>query len=238
MLRLSAPVLLLLGAALLGAAACQPFGTRSVSAPLLRVQGGVLLQPATRPGGIPASPTLTVGPGDVVITERDGHADLQLIPNAVVSLESDSALEISRLLLSKEGNATGDAMRRREARVKLSHGSLFALHERRDQAVPELIIETPQGLAVATTDCFFHLETNASAVRIVCLRGTIAFRPAGASGEKLVGIGFVDEWSAAGARQVPVEEDEAAPQFIAENTGTEKKLRILRNATRDCLPFR
>ncbi len=174
--------------------------------------------------------------GDVVKTSPVGEAAIALLPNALIQLHQATELEIGALSLAKDGNETGEAMRRRVAHSALRRGSLTVAHERLDVAAePDFRIETPFGTLTTNYDCVFVIDVDDRRTRLTAVTGFMSFAPPGKNPAP-VDASSVGEWSADSAVIAAAAADARAQQEISDTLETEQKLRQLRSQLRDVLP--
>jgi hypothetical protein len=175
--------------------------------------------------------------GDSIWTEAASHTSLALLPNALATLEPHTQIKLGTLSLAKDGNETGDdAMLRRNAHLQLDGGAMFVLQERRDvQAEPALVIETAHGMLVSSFDCLLRIESSDTETRVLCVTGTIEYRPKNAAPVQIE-PGYVGQWSKDTGAMFAADTDAGAQTEISMALDVEGKLRALRSKLGDVLP--
>lgn len=230
MLRLAA--ILSVAAAFAG---CSEGISQPVAATVLGLDGACLLQHA---GQSPQRLDSASHPaaGDVIAT-ASGVARLALLPNALVEIAPETKLALRELAFEKDGNETGDNVRRRIAHLSLFNGSLRVAQERRDvAAAPSLLIQTPHGTTQSSFDCVFALATNQEQTRITCASGWVYFKPERADAERIE-PGYVLEVAGTAPPKIFAAETDADSQnTIAELIRAEQELTRLRDSQRDAPP--
>lgn len=197
---------------------CSEGITRQVEAIILSSRGDCVL----RRGGLDAPLDVDMHPraGDLLETGSTAELSAALLPNVLIELAPSSALQITTLSLSKDGNDTIEPMRARVAHARLLRGSVTVSQRRLDVvAEPSLRIETPHGAAISSYDCLFRIETDTAATRLACEEGyvyLVAPDPRGAP--RQVNPGFVGEIAAASG-DVALREGDGASQAGADDLG-------------------
>ena len=200
-----------------------------VNATVLSVQGDVKIVGAASGSTKSLDVRGHCAPNDTIAVAPSSGVAIALLPSVLLSAGPDSELRILGLSLTKDGDETGSAMLRREARIQLARGSICILQERLDvQAQPRLEIETSNGMANSAFDCLFVVRQAAGTTEIICVSGTLEFRPK--QGPPVaIEPGHVGIWTATDSRMLRAEStDESQREFVSA-LAAEKKMRDLRS---------
>jgi len=151
---------------------CSEGTSRQVGANILALSGECVL----RSGAVNRQLDVDTHPraGDVLETGARAQISAALLPNVLVEIQPNSALQIEALSLAKDGNDTIEPMRARVVHVQLLHGSMTVSQRRLDVAAePSLRIATPHGAAISSYDCLFSIEIDSSRTRVACEEGYV-----------------------------------------------------------------
>ncbi|MEO5722527.1 MAG: hypothetical protein ABIR71_13810 [Chthoniobacterales bacterium] len=115
--------LTLLALAALTSTACTGKTTREALATILALRGSVLLEGGASSAAQEAEAGNTLAPGQILRTTAGATASVLLLPGALAQLEPESSLQVGSITLTKNGNATDEAMER-ALDLRLLKGSL------------------------------------------------------------------------------------------------------------------
>jgi hypothetical protein len=221
-----------------GFAACSEGVSQNTSATILSIDGTCSVRFASTRSAVSLSRDLHPARGDSIETSSGGRVAAALLPNLLIDLAPATTLRIVDLSLTKDGNETGDAMRRRVGRANLIRGRIFVSQERRDVAAePQLTITTTHGQATSNFDCVFALETSEQRTRMTCSSGWCYFAPARGGESVRVEPGYViDCGEGASPKTFAAETDAEAQATLGEIRVTGQKLVQLRDAQPDAAP--
>jgi hypothetical protein len=208
--------------------------SRHVLATVLSVEGEVIYQATERMPLKPLTSESNPASGSMLRTASNARVSLELVPGALVQISGNSEIRIEELLLSKDGNETEDGMRRRAARVRLIHGRLTIIFERRDDSEVRLAIATPAVTVTASEDCVCHVDAASEKTRVTCARGK-AYGSAAGSEPFVVKAGYFQEWPSGPTGAAA--NDAAAQMDIADALEAEQMLQELQRDRLKRRPF-
>jgi len=113
------------------ASGCRDGITRQVAARVLSMHGPVVFGIEEQTDFRPVTPESRIHDGDIVRTLDRALLNVALIPAALAQMSSNSEIKVEELRISKDGNQTGDGMRGRSARIRLSGGKVTVLFSQR-----------------------------------------------------------------------------------------------------------
>jgi ferric-dicitrate binding protein FerR (iron transport regulator) len=180
-------------------------------------------------------PTETPGKGEVLRTDGGSRLSVALLPNCLVYLDWDTAVEIVRLNLVKDGNETGSDIRGRFAELRLINGRIFVSHLW-GEAPARLVIPTPHGEVSTPTNAAFWVEFAEAKTRVTCVSGWIEFRPTGAPDSSRVRPGSVGQWPSADGNISTAEADSRGQDDVQKAIELEQQMRALISEKRNILP--
>ncbi len=207
-----------LGIAALTATACSGKVTRAVDARILHQSGSVSIEGAHTPakGG-----RAVIQPGATLQTGPDGTVDLLVLPGMMIHLQEASTLQVDRLALTKNGNATDEAMSR-EVAVRIIRGSAVVVVQFESDP-GNWSLTTPAGVFTTRLPGTFFLRVDQNHTRLTCVRGAIEFATAGQNASTSLSAGYFREWPGQEPESSPVELDPQAQEEV------ERTLRLERN---------
>jgi hypothetical protein len=213
---------------------CWEGSTRGILATVLSCDGQATIK---RAGGevVPLTSDTRLGSGDIAQTSGSSRAQLSLLPNLLVQLDREARLEIVRLAITKDGNETGDAIRARVASIRLIKGRLIVSHVW-GEAIARLVLATPHGELVLSSNALFSVETGAGQTRVTCVSGSLSFRSSQASSATKISPGFLAETSGTAVTVTPAETDASAQETLVEALEVEQELRAAARQKRNVLP--
>jgi hypothetical protein len=213
---------------------CSQGTSRETLATVLSVEGGVEI---SGDGGRTFSPLRlpqTGGKSTVLRTGPTGRVCLTLLPNCVVVLESDTALELGGMAIIKDGNETGSDVRGRFAEVKLIRGRIFVSHDW-GEARARLSVAVAGGELSTPSNAVFWAEFVEGKIRITCVSGWIEFRPSTSPTSTRIRPGWIGRWPSAGENPVPADADAGGQEDLQRAVELEPQMHDLLNARRDVL---
>jgi hypothetical protein len=144
--------------------------------------------------------------GDVIEIDGNARLRLSLLPGLLAEVAGNSELQIEQVRIAKDGNAMFNAMRAREARLRLMHGSLTAIVEKSSQAAGTLTIDTPFGIVTVMNGSLCKIDVSDKDARIICLRGHVQMQAKDGNGTALE-AGFFEDWPAGAGVAKAADED-------------------------------
>ena len=117
-------VLLLISGTNFALTACEWISKREALATVLSSQGTVSVQRNGDSSPITVTPDTLFGAGDIIQTTEDASLDVSFLPGILGKLGNQSKVQLLGVTIIKDGNAMFDAMRSRDARVRLARGLL------------------------------------------------------------------------------------------------------------------
>jgi hypothetical protein len=209
--------------------------TRDVRATVLTVEG-----PATTDSNVPGKsaplvPGAPLGKGETVELNGSSRAAIALLPNLLIQLEGNARVQILRLAITKDGNATGAAMQARYADVKMMRGRMF-VSQSWGEAIAKFTVLTSHGELITTANSLFCVELDENKTRITCASGLVGWRRREADAITRIAPGFVVELSASDSSKVAAESDPRSQETLQEGLEIEEKLRFLISQKRYVLP--
>jgi hypothetical protein len=180
-------------------------------------------------------PTETPGKGEILRTDSTSRVSLALLPNCLVHLDRDTAVEIVRINLVKDGNETGGDMRGRFARLRLINGRIFISHVW-GEAPARLGIATADGEVSTPSNAAFWVEFAGAKTRVTCVSGWIEFQPSGAPGSTRIRPGSVGQWPSADGSMSAADADSRGQDDVQQAIELEQRMRSLMSQKRNLLP--
>jgi hypothetical protein len=179
----------------------------------------------------------TQNPGSHAIVRSGPRSRLALalLPNCLSILDQNTALEINRLAITKDGNETGEDMRARVAETKLIQGRIFVSHVW-GEAQARLVVSTGNGDLSTPSNANFWIEIADGKTRVTCVSGWVEFRPPGAPASTRVPPGSVGQWPSTGAAITAADADPRGQEDLEKGVELDRKLRELANQKRNVLP--
>lgn len=101
---------------------CRPLFHRQVSGIVLAVEGTARARANGQIFRLTTDSCLF--PGTTIELPANGQVDLMLLPGILVEATGESEIEITQLLLARDGDETIHPMKRREATLRLTRGAL------------------------------------------------------------------------------------------------------------------
>ena len=218
-----------LGMAALASTACTLEVTRDGSARILASQGAVTLSASASS----SSPPRAVAAGaearqdEVLQTGPDGSASLMILPGMLVQLHPGSSLQVEKVRLGKNGNATDEAMSR-FVQLRLLKGTVDVVLEFEPQPRRWQIL-TAYGALTSVRPGTCRLRVTETGARLDSLRGEFAF---GSEHPVPVAGGYFLEVPSVNRNSIPVETDPAAQENVVEMLAVERNLLELQNSER------
>ena len=199
--------------------------TRNVLATVLSTEGIAGLK-TVRGESSPLVSGAHPGEGAVIQTSASSRAALQILPNILIQLDPDTAIEIIRIAVTKDGNETGSAMRGRYAAIRILAGRTFVSHTW-GQASSGFTVMTPHGELVTSSNSLYCLEADEQKTRITCVSGTVRFQPHDGTAATAIRGGFLAEWPSPVPGPVAAETDPRGQEDLQKALEAEQKLRRL-----------
>lgn len=218
----------LLGFAALASASCDGTVSRQVPAIVLATEGEVKAGKSGTPRTLALNDA--VAPGETLRTGADASAFLLILPGALLHLSPTSVLHLEKIVLSKNGNATDEAMAR-TIHLRLLAGSADVVVE--FEADPDRChFATPQGRVVPLTPgAVARLLVTSHETRLVVARGRFAFFENAETPPSVVAAGFFQSWPG-GGDAIAAETDAESQDQIDKLLQMEWKLLRLERARR------
>lgn len=157
-------------------------------------------------------------------------AAVSLAPGALVYVEPKTEIVLDRLSVTKDGNATTEAMHR-SIHLQLLTGVAFFVVQFESES-SDFIIRTPHGSLSPTLPGAFRLEVGQSKTRLTVLRGDFSFTPTSGTPVAQIQAGCFQEWPVPGGAANPAELDPRAQDEIEKSLAMEQKLLDLQNRQR------
>lgn len=214
---------------------CWEGTSRETLATVLSAEGSAEI---SADGGRTFSPLRSLqsaGRNAVLRTGPTGRVTLTLLPNCLVHLESDTALEIARIALVKDGNETGADVRGRFAEVKLIRGRIFVSHEW-GEAPARLSVSLAGGELSTPSNATFWAELVEEKIRITCVSGWIEFGPSTSAVPARIRPGWIGQWPSAGENPRPADTDPRGQEDLQRAVELEPLMREMLNKQRNVLP--
>lgn len=202
---------------------------------MLSCDGQPTIKRAGRGDTILLTPQISPGTGDLIQAPATSQARLCLLPNLLAQIDRGAELEIGRMIITKDGNETGNAIFARSAAARLVKGRMFVSHVW-GEAMARFTVETPNGQLIVISNALFCIEIEPEKTRITCASGLIDFQPKGSSTSTRISAGFVGETSGSTLNLNPAETDPAGQENLVDALQAEQKLRELAAARRNVLP--
>jgi hypothetical protein len=226
-IRVSTPFLPALSLLITG---CVGGTSHDVCGVVLAVNGSVAIAEARAPARA-ARPGSAFCAGAVLRTSANSSAQIACPASTGIQLSEETELELQRLVLTKDGNETGDEVEARQLHCRLASGLIYLSHHR-PWGSAELTIVTPYGTLTANSDCLLRLKVDDKKIRITSARGTSAFQPADGQPAREVAAGFILEWPSPDPAPMAAANDAAGQQEIAQLFAAEERLNALAIARR------
>lgn len=218
------------------ASGCWEDVTTQVAATVLSVKGTVVFGMAEQNNFQPVTRESRIHDGDMVRTSDGALLSLGLIPAALAQMSSNSEIKIEELRISKDGNETGDGMRGRSARIRLSGGKITVLFSQRGKSASQFAISAPQAAITADSDCLFRIQSDGTTTRLTCVRGKVrASRRAQPPVE--IGAGYSQQWPSVRPEPIAAADDAAAQIDIVDSLEIGNQLRELQSGWQDRRSF-
>ena len=220
-----------------GLASCYRDGiTRQVAARVLSMHGPVVFGIDEQSDFRPVTPESRIHDGDIVRTSDGALLNLALIPAALTQMSNNSEIKVEELRISKDGNETGDGMRGRSARIRLSGGKITVLFSQRGKSASQFAISAPQAAITADSDCLFRIQSDGTTTRLTCVRGKVrASRRAQPPVE--IGAGYSQQWPSVRPEPIAAADDAAAQIDIVDSLEIGNQLRELQSGWQARGPF-
>jgi hypothetical protein len=187
-------------------ASCRPLFHRQVSGVVLAVQG--VARAKANGQTFRLTTESHIFPETTIELPAKSQLDLMLLPGILVELAGESEIEITELLLSRDGDETIRPMKSREATLRLTRGTL-CISVGRAPTGSRLRVITPAGTVIAGSGRACKVTVRGEKARIVSIEAEASFAPADGSARIKVGPGFSLAWP--GATRVPEAAAEAGP---------------------------
>jgi hypothetical protein len=149
-----------------------------------------------------------------------------LLPGILVELTEETQIEVVELHLSKDGDETIDPLKSREAKLRLSRGTLL-VSVGRAQAHAQVFVETNAGVFSAGSGRAFRVVVSGDRMRIMCVRGIVNFAAAPDRPPINIGAGYFAEWPGALTPRAAAEAGPKPQAEVTEILRQEKRLRLL-----------
>lgn len=206
---------------------CRPLFHRQVSGMVLAVEGTARARANGQIFRLTTDSCLF--PGTTIELPANGQVDLMLLPGILVEATGESEIEITQLLLARDGDETIHPMKRREATLRLTRGAL-CLSVGRAPTGSRLRVITSAGTVIAGSGRACKVTVRGEKARIMSMQGEASFAPADGSARIRIGPGFFLDW--AGATRVTEAAAEAGPDEQGELAkALQDERRLLRLAT-------
>jgi len=228
--------LLLLSSAGLLLLNCSGGTTRDVLATVLAVDGTCVAREFGAHKSDLLAPRATLPSGAVVSTGPGSRVALALLPNVRIELMEQSELQIVRLLLTKDGNETGNAMRDRQVEVRLLRGSAVVSQVLGDGGRSKVYVETPAGTLLGDYEALLRIEHADETTRALCVSGIVEFRPRGSQAAIPLPRGSAGEWCRGQSRIFLAETDARGQEDLQQALAADQNLRVLMSRFRYVLP--
>ncbi len=202
------------------ASGCSEGVGRKVEATVLSVHGSVVFGIDEQTDFRPVGPESRLRDGSTVRTLDGAWLNLALLPGAMLRLSSNSEIKIEELKISKDGNETGDAMRSRMARIRLSRGKITVLFTRRGRIGSLFALRTPSVTITADSDCL----------------GKIYASP-GAQPAIAIGAGYFQKWPSDRPETIAAADDPEAQIDVVNSLEIGDQLRELQSGWQNRRPF-
>jgi len=218
------------------ASGCSEGVGRKVEATVLSVHGSVVFGIDEQTDFRPVGPESRLRDGSTVRTLDGAWLNLALLPGAMLRLSSNSEIKIEELKISKDGNETGDAMRSRIARIRLSRGKITVLFRRSDKNASQFAINGRQATITADSDCLFCVQSDQTTTRLTCVLGKIYASP-GAQPAIAIGAGYFQKWPSDRPETIAAADDPEAQIDVVNSLEIGDQLRELQSGWQNRRPF-
>lgn len=218
------------------ASGCWEGVTTQVAATVLSMHGPVVIGTEEQNDFQRVTPQSRLSGGSSVRTLDGAWLDLALLPGALLQLASNSEIKIEELKITKDGNETGDAMRGRIARIRLSRGKITVLFRRSDKSASQFAISAPQATITADSDCLFCVQNDQAMTRLTCVRGKV-YASHNAQPAVAIGAGYFQKWPPARLETIAAAEDAAAQIDVVDSLEIGDQLRELQSGGQNRRPF-
>ncbi len=210
----------LLGIVALTATSCGGKISRDTGAEILAVDGKASISSQAISQPRPATSGAVLAEGESLQTGAASSASLLLLPGALVHLGPESAIGIKQLVVTKNGNATDEAMSRL-IRLELRAGTADFVVQFEPTADAWSVSTDFGAITTLTRGGTCRIETEPKGVRLTVLRGQFTFKSAVA--ETDVEAGFAGEFPA-GSAPHPVETQERTQADVEQILQVEQDL--------------
>ena len=215
---------------------CSEGVTRRTAATVLSVKGNVVFRMAEQNDFQPVTRESRIYDGSIVRTADGALLNLGLIAAVLAQMSSNSEMKIEELKIAKDGNQTGDSMRSRSARIRLSRGKITVLFSEHDKSTSQFAISTPAVTVTADSDCLFRVQRDNTTTRVTCVQGKV-YASTGAQPPIAIGAGYFQQWPSTLPEPVAATEDVVAQIDITDSLEIENQLRELGAGWRNRGPF-
>lgn len=219
----------------LAEAGCWEGSSRDTLATVLSLEGSATIR---ADGGRTFSDLRTTdnpGAHAILRTAPGSRLALALLPNCLCVLDQNTALKISRLAISKDGNETGEDMRARVAETELMQGRIFVSHVW-GEAQARLVVSTGNGDLSTPSNATVWIEFADGKTRVTCVSGWVEFRPSGAPASTRIPPGSVGQWPSTAAAFTAADADPRGQEDLEKGIELDRKLRELAAQKRNILP--
>ncbi|HMJ05445.1 MAG TPA: FecR domain-containing protein, partial [Chthoniobacterales bacterium] len=212
-----------LGLALTAATGCTGKVSREVNATLLAVDGSSLVQGLGSNGtSRPATAQAPFRAGETLRTNSDGTVAAMLVPGALVRLAPRSEIRLERLAITKDGNATDEAMSRAVS-LRLLEGTIDLVVQFESEP-GKFRLETPVGTLSTLLPGTCRVAFQSGQLRLTCIRGAFDFLPAGGQSPVTLKAGYFQQWPDGQPEPSAIETDATAQDEIDQSLNVERKL--------------
>ena len=212
---------------------CREGITRAISATVLSARGQIEFAESGSTNFRPLAGDTPLRIGTTLRTSSDGEVNLLLVPGALARISANSEMQIRQLLIAKDGNETGEAIRDRRALLELHQGKMVVLFE----GFARFNINTPAVGVTVLPSCLFSLDVDQTRTRLTCVRGIVRVRAGNGSTES-VAAGYFREWPSPNDKVRSASEDFRAEEDRISALMAASKLEELDSTQRNRLPIK
>jgi hypothetical protein len=219
------------------ASGCWEGVTTQVAATALSMHGPVVIGTEELNDFQSVTPQSRLSGGSSVRTLDDAWLNLTLLPGTLLRLSSNSEIKIEELKISKDGNETGDAMRDRVARLRLSRGKITVLFSRPNKSAAQFSISAGQATITTDSDCLFCVQSDQTTTRLTCVRGKVYVSHSGQSAAVAIGAGYFQKWPSVRLQTTAATDDAGAEIDVVDSLKIGDELRELQFRWQNRRPF-